>query len=179
MTGTHNQTATYMDYSQGSPRTSTQSDLGQHLNNLMQAARNNPQMMSNYQTIGQLMNQMGEYGIKVFANGNQVDFSTMGVQPMIREGRTLMPVRALMAALGGQVNWDPSTQTVTATNGNTTISMQIGAGNMLVNGQPVSLDAPATIVNGRTMLPLRAMAQAMGMNVNWYGQSDMVVLTSK
>ncbi|MDA8336119.1 MAG: copper amine oxidase N-terminal domain-containing protein [Peptococcaceae bacterium] len=164
------QTTTYMDYTQGSS--------SQQLSTLMRAVRNNPRMMGNYQQIGRLMDQEGQYGVKVFADGNQVDFNSVGVQPVIEQGRILMPVRSLMDALGGQVNWDRATRTVTAQNGNTTVTMRIGADDMLVNGRSVPLDVPAAIIGGRAMLPLRAMAQAMGMNVNWFGQSDMVVLIS-
>jgi hypothetical protein len=146
---------------------------------MMQAIQADPGAISNYATAGQLMDQLGQTGMKVFANGQQVDFATYGVQPVIKDGRTMLPVRAIMSALDATVSWDPATQTVTVTTANgTTIQMTIGSNQMIVNGQTVTTDVAPYIDNGRMMLPLRAMAEATGLNVDWLAQSDMVVMTS-
>ncbi|MDA8333499.1 MAG: copper amine oxidase N-terminal domain-containing protein [Peptococcaceae bacterium] len=146
---------------------------------MMQAIQADPGAISNYATAGQLMDQLGQTGMKVFANGQQVNFATYGAQPVIKDGRTMLPVRAMMSALNAQVSWNPSTQTVTVTAPNgTTIQMTIGSNQMIVNGQTVTTDVAPYIDNGRMMLPLRAMAEALGMNVDWLAQSDMVVMTS-
>lgn len=159
---------------------STGNELGdsQQLSQIMNSIRSNPGMMSNYAAAGQLMNTMGLTGMKVFVNGQQVDFSSAGVQPIVQDGRTLVPVRSMLDALGATVNWNPSTQIVTVNSPSGTIQMTIGSNEMVVNGQTVTTDVPPTITNGHTMLPLRAMAEAMGMNVNWLAESDMAVLTS-
>lgn len=150
------------------------------LSQVMQAIQSAPGLMSNYAAAGLIMNKMGQTGIKVFAGGRKVDFSVYGAPPVIKDGRTLIPVRALTAAMGAQVSWDSSTQTVTVTTTNgTTIQMTIGSNQMLVNGQSVTLDVPPFITNGRSVVPLRAIAQAIGMNVNWLGGENVVVITGK
>ena len=88
---------------------------------------------------------------KVILDGNQLSFD---VSPTIENGRTLVPLRAIFEALGADVNWDGVTQTVTATNGNAWIELQIGATTVYKNGSPVSLDVPAKIINNRTLVPL-------------------------
>jgi hypothetical protein len=146
---------------------------------MMQSIQADPGAMGNYVAAGQLLDQLGQTGMKVFADGQQVDFATYGATPVITDGRTMLPVRAMMNALNAQISWDPSNQTatVTAPNG-TTIQMTVGSNQMIVNGQAVTLDVAPYIDNGRMLLPLRAIAEATGMNVDWLAQSDMVVMTS-
>lgn len=102
----------------------------------------------------------GEYQFKnkgeIRANGRPVKFD---VPPVIKDGRTLVPVRALTEALGAEVKWDPETNSVTVTLGDTVIMLVIGDNVIYVNGEPVTLDTQSANVNGRTVLPLRAIVE--------------------
>jgi len=82
-------------------------------------------------------------------DGKILDFDT---PPMIEEGRTLVPMRAIFEAFGAEVGWDGESQTVTATAGDKTISMQIGNAQIQVNGETVTLDVPPQVVNDRTVV---------------------------
>lgn len=87
--------------------------------------------------------------------------------PIIRNGRTMLPARFIVEALGGTINWDADAQKATITKDGKTMEIFIGAGYAIVDGEVVALDAPAFIENGRTYLPLRFIAEHMGAEVIW------------
>ena len=89
------------------------------------------------------------------------------VAPVVVNGRTLVPVRALFESLGATVDWDETTQTVTATKEDTVISMQIGSTAASVNGTAQVLDIPAQTVEGRTMVPARFAAESLDARILW------------
>jgi hypothetical protein len=106
--------------------------------------------------------------------------SVMDVAPYISDGRTFVPVRYLAYALGmtdNDVSWDASTQTVTLTKGSTTVTLNIGSTTETVNGTAQTMDVAPVIVNGRTMLPARWVAQAFGAQVGWNPATQEVVIT--
>lgn len=100
------------------------------------------------------------------------------VPPVIVDGRTLVPVRALFESLGATVGWEESTQTATATKGSTIISMQIGNTTAYVNGIAKTLDVPAQTIEGRTMAPARFVAESLNATVNWDSASDTVKIST-
>lgn len=90
-----------------------------------------------------------------------------GQKPVIVDGRTLVPLRAIFEAMGAEVNWDNNTQTVTATRNGTAISLAIGSDKLYVNGEERTLDVPAQLINGSTMVPVRAVAESFNCEVDW------------
>ncbi|WP_167577837.1 SpoIID/LytB domain-containing protein [Ammoniphilus sp. YIM 78166] len=109
--------------------------------------------------------------IRVVVN-NEVQ--TYDIAPYIEEGRTMVPLRGIFEALGSDVVWDQRTKTVTAFKGATIVQLQIGSKVAQVNSKKVSLDAPARNKNGRTMVPLRFISEALGAIVEWDAQSRTV-----
>ncbi len=97
--------------------------------------------------------------------------------PIIIEGRTLVPLNAIFTALGATVKWDGETYTVTAQRGNTNISLKIGSNQLFVNGTAKELDVPAIIVAGRTLVPAKAVSEAFGCNVGWDSATQTVNIT--
>ncbi|MDO4540381.1 MAG: N-acetylmuramoyl-L-alanine amidase [Syntrophomonadaceae bacterium] len=102
--------------------------------------------------------------ITVLLNGQAMSFE---VAPIIENGRTLVPLRAIFEALGATVSWDEATRTVTAAKGETVIVLPIGSLSPTVNGVAYPLDTAATIVNDRTLAPLRFVGEALGSTVSW------------
>ena len=98
------------------------------------------------------------------------------VAPTIRNERTVLPIRVIAEALGAAVTWNEAEQTVTIVKGDTTIVLYIGQAFALVNGDPVQLDAPAFIENGRTYLPLRFIMENLGASVVWDGLTKTVTI---
>ncbi len=103
--------------------------------------------------------------ITVFVNNEELVFKN--AQPVIVDGRTLVPMRDIFEALGLIVGWDGETKTVTGKKGVTNISLTIGKTKMLVNGAEQPLDVPAQIISGSTMVPLRAISNSVGCKVTW------------
>ena len=97
--------------------------------------------------------------------------------PIIENGRTLVPLRAIFEAMGADVDWNQSTQTVTAVRGEVTVSLTIGSNVLIKNGTNITLDVPAKIVNGRTLVPVRAIAESFGASVNWNANTRTVIIT--
>ena len=81
--------------------------------------------------------------------------------------RLLVPLRSIFEAMGAEVVYDDREQTVTATKGETVVVLVIGDSSPTINGQIVTIDQPGLIVDGRTMAPLRFVAEAFGGIVVW------------
>lgn len=109
--------------------------------------------------------------ISVFVNDEKVDFD---VNPMLINNRTMVPVRAIFEALGATVTWDNNTQTAKGVLGDVIVEITIGSANLLKNGVAIELDSPAVIVSGRTLVPVRAIAESYDCDVTWYGETQVV-----
>ena len=109
--------------------------------------------------------------IKVFIDGERLNFD---VAPTIEDGFTLVPVSAIFEALGASVAWDGETKTVTAKRGETVVVLVIDKDKALVNGESVSLGAPARIISGRTLVPLRFVSQAFEAETTWDGEARTI-----
>lgn len=113
--------------------------------------------------------------ITVLLNGNVIEFD---VAPIIENDRTLVPLRAIFEALGAQVEWDGTTETVISAKGDDTCIFQIGNDKMFVNGEAKTLDVAAKIVDDRTLIPLRAVSEAYNCTVDWNGETRTVTITT-
>jgi len=105
---------------------------------------------------------------------------TMDASPLITEGRTLLPFRYVAEAIGARVQWDAATQKVTVTLDSKVIELWIGKPTARVNGVEKAIDAnnrnvtPIVIPPGRTMLPLRFIAENLGCSVEWDAKTQQV-----
>ncbi len=97
--------------------------------------------------------------------------------PVIRNSRTMLPVRFVAENLGATVGWDGATSTVTVTTDTTKLEIKIGATTAKINGTEVTLDSPAFIENSRTYLPVRFVAENLGAEVAWDGATSTATLT--
>jgi len=113
--------------------------------------------------------------IKVKIDGAQVNFD---VQPQAINGRTMVPLRAIFEALGATVDWDNNTQTVTSKKGDVTINLTLNNPVMYVNGTPVALDAAACAIDGRTLVPVRAISEAFNLKVDWDNDTKTVLIST-
>ncbi len=111
--------------------------------------------------------------VTVTLDGREIQFTQ---PPVIDNGRTLVPLRAIFESLGATVDWDASTKTVTSRKDGKTVVMQIGSDTMSVNGAVKTLDVPAKLVNDSTMVPVRAVSEAYDCNVTWDGNTRTVVI---
>ncbi|MCD8159557.1 MAG: copper amine oxidase N-terminal domain-containing protein [Clostridiales bacterium] len=102
--------------------------------------------------------------ITVYSNGNLVEDSGI-----IIEGRTFVPVRGVFEYLGYTVDWQADTKTavLTSSDSETVVSLTDGEDFFTVNGESITPDVPQQIINGKFMLPLRSIGDAIGAKVGW------------
>jgi len=100
----------------------------------------------------------------VFYNGKKIKFDQI---PVIDNGRTLVPLRAIFETFGAKVSWDEKTKTVTATKDDTEIKLTVDKTTAYKNGNAIKLDVPAKIINGRTLVPVRFVSDCFNANVKW------------
>jgi len=99
--------------------------------------------------------------------------------PVLLNGRTMLPLRAIFESLGAEVAWDGRTQTITAFKDDHVIVLKIGQSLATVDGEPATMDQPAQIVNDRTMVPVRFVSEALGAAVGWDANSRTVIIETK
>lgn len=108
----------------------------------------------------------------------KVDLENEAVVPVIVDSRTLVPVRFISESFDAEVSWDDAARKVTVKSADKTIELTIDSNVMTVNGAEQTIDVPAAIMESRTMLPLRALVEALGKNVLW-DTRGLIVITDK
>ncbi len=105
------------------------------------------------------------------ANNPDVEFNAIKVefdQPaIIIENRTMVPVRKIFELLGATVEWDNDTRTAKADLNGKKVEITIDKNEIIVDGKAEAIDAPARIINNRTLVPLRAVSQSYDCTVSW------------
>ncbi len=103
-------------------------------------------------------------------------------KPVIVDGRTMLPLRAIGEAMGCEVIWVSGTQTANLKNESTIVSMQIGNTNITrvkrTNQEQKLLqtDVAPMLINSRTYIPVRAFAEALDAVVGWDGTTNTVMI---
>ena len=124
--------------------------------------------------------------VKVLIDGQNVEFTDQ--IPIIIEGRTLVPIRAVMEALGKQVAWDSENNMVIVSDEYITLKLGIDS-NVMKNEitDPVTgevfefdteLDVAPVVINDRTCLPIRAVVEGFGISVTWDEETNSVLILS-
>ena len=144
---------------------------------LISSIKADPSATANYQAIATVYATAKLSGYKVFVDGDLIDFSKYdNVQPVIVNGRTLVPIRAISEGMGANVDWDSATNTVTITQDSTVVKLTIDSTTAYINGVASTLDVPAALIGGRTMVPLRFVGTALGEQVGWYPSGNIGVI---
>lgn len=110
---------------------------------------------------------------EILINGQRLDSPQA---PVIQNGRTLVPFRAIAQGLGAAVHYDAPTKQITAAKGDTILVLTLNGRTMIVNGQEKTLDVPPSLINNYTMLPARAFTEALGGTVAW--ENGQIIITT-
>ncbi len=125
-------------------------------------------------------NNKVENVVKLFIDDKEIKSD---VAPMLRENRTFVPLRVISENLGYEVKWNQEDWTATLTKGKQIVKITIGDYRIKVNNDgklsEVKIDIPAQIINSRTMLPLRAIAEISGAEVEWDNANWQVFIKTK
>ena len=116
--------------------------------------------------------------IEVRVDGATLQFPDQ--KPVIQDGRTLVPLRSVFEAIGATVDWNAETRCVTAKKRFDVVSLTIEDKDLYKNGSKITeMDVPAQIINGRTMVPARYVAEAFDGEVKWDGTLGLVSVATK
>lgn len=99
-----------------------------------------------------------------------------GTTPILLRNRTMLPIRAVMEAMGGEVDWDGATRVVTVRLDGKALRLQIGNPFAWDGGAFYPLDSPPVLWNDRTLLPVRVVVEYFGGTVEWQGDTGTVVV---
>lgn len=116
---------------------------------------------------------------QITVDGAYKSIDENGTVPFIINNRTFIPVRALIENLGGNAQWDNVTKTAVLTYGDDEIRLTVDSNTAYYNGNIAELDAPPVIVNARTMLPVRFIAESFGFVVDWDNDSTTISITEQ
>ena len=111
--------------------------------------------------------------IAVTINGEAQSFE---VAPRIMDGRTMLPLRAIGESLGMTVDFEAATDTASMVLGEMTVTHVVGTTGINVNGTLSEFDAASVIVDGRTLMPVRMLAEAIGASVDWDEATRTVII---
>ena len=115
----------------------------------------------------------------MYANGVEKEIDEgRGTAPIVDNGRTLVPIRSIIEACGGTVGWNGDTQTVTLKYKNDEIKLIINSNTAYLNGEANTLDVAPQVINGRTMLPIRFVAEGFKFEVFWDGENSVITITN-
>ena len=115
---------------------------------------------------------------------NDVNYSINGeskkmdAKPFIKNDRTLVPLRFIVEAIGGEVNWDNDNRLVTVNSKGKTIVLPIDSKTIKIDGKDVNIDQAAIIKGDRTFVPIRFIAENLDMVVNYINESRIIEISS-
>ncbi|MBE7019957.1 MAG: hypothetical protein E7411_00795 [Ruminococcaceae bacterium] len=98
------------------------------------------------------------------------------VLPFNDGGRVLVPLRSIFESLGAALLWDDATKTATAIRGVNEIKITLNSTTAYKNGEAVMLDIPAKIIDGRFVVPVRFISEALGCKVEWKDSTQTVII---
>ena len=112
--------------------------------------------------------------IQVYLDGEKI--SLYGAEPIVSNGRTLIPVAVLTAALGGSTEWQPPDTIVLSNGSENQLVMRLNSTSYKIGAQEYTMDAPPVVQDGRTYVPVRVIAEYFGLSVYWDADNRIVYL---
>ncbi|WZL73801.1 copper amine oxidase N-terminal domain-containing protein [Clostridiaceae bacterium 35-E11] len=94
--------------------------------------------------------------------------------PVIKQGRTLIPVRAITEGFGAEVKWNPEERKVTIIKNDIEIIFQLDDTKVLVNGEEKDIDVSAQLMNNRTIVPLRFIVENLGLKIDYDADTETI-----
>lgn len=124
---------------------------------------------------------LAEGDINVSVNGNIIEFDN---PPVIKDGRTLVPLRQIFEALNVDIEWDNNTKTVRAYYDNNIVSIPLNSTTAFIfrsdgTEEKITLDVPAQLINSSTFVPVRFIGESLGSKVNWNNETKTVEVTKE
>ncbi len=117
----------------------------------------------------------GESGIGVAIDGQSIDFEN---EPVIVNSRTMVPFREIFEYFDAKVTWNPEEKSVTAEQDGRIVNLSIGSNQASVNGVLTTIDSPPVIIDSRTYVPLRFIAEGLDAGVSWDSRARVAFINT-
>ncbi|MNI40279.1 hypothetical protein D3C73_944960 [compost metagenome] len=138
-----------------------------------EAVKANIKNINSYKKLGKLYEKLGKKGVLLYVNGEEPSFE---VSPFIKDGNTLVPFRAISESLKAGVTWNEEERSVTVTRDGITVKLFIDSVKAYVDGKEITLEVPASIVEGNTVVPVRFISEVLKATVKWEDETKSVVI---
>lgn len=112
--------------------------------------------------------------VKIMIDG--VELVPEDMPPIIIDGFTMLPMRLIVEALDGEAVWNEETQQAFAITDDIVATFNVGGDEAFRNEELIIMSAPAMIINSRTMLPVRGVAETLGLEIGWDGEERTVYI---
>jgi hypothetical protein len=128
-----------------------------------------------------MLMKIGDPNMSVNGIGDEVD-PGRGTAPVLLRNRTFVPIRAIVEAMGGDVDWEEAERKVTlefedlARDEQNTVEMWLGSRDIITNGEEREMDVAPEVINDRTMVPIRFAIENLGCFVAWIGSTQEIVI---
>lgn len=119
---------------------------------------------------------VAQTGTPVFVDDKPLSFTP---SPVTKNGTTLVPMRPIFTALDAEVTWEQQTKTIFVRQDYTTITLQVGSTQAVINGKSVKLAVPVQTIEGATMVPLRFVSEALGGKAEWDAKTKSIRIYSE
>ena len=120
------------------------------------------------------LNVYANTNISVYVENEKIDFD---VNPVIENGRTLIPLRGVFEKLGANVDWNKNISEVVIKDKNNEIQMLLGRNKVMVNGEIKDIDVPTKMINSRTFAPIRFITENLGHTIKWDESTNSIYIT--
>jgi hypothetical protein len=124
---------------------------------------------------GFILMQIGSPSMQVNEATVEID-PGRGTAPMLLDGRTVVPIRAVVETVGGSVDWDDTEQKITLTANGRRVEMWLDQNDILADGESHTIDVAPTTINDRTMVPVRFVAENIDCQIEWIGSTQEVII---
>ncbi|NYB74617.1 beta-propeller domain-containing protein [Sedimentibacter hydroxybenzoicus DSM 7310] len=118
-------------------------------------------------------NVFADTNISVYVDNEKIDFD---VNPIIEDGRTLIPLRGVFEKLGARVDWNKNISEVVIKDKSNEIQMLLGKNKVMVNGEIKDIDVPTKMINSRTFAPLRFITENLGHTIKWDDSTNSIYI---
>ncbi|MBP6492557.1 MAG: N-acetylmuramoyl-L-alanine amidase [Clostridia bacterium] len=116
-----------------------------------------------------------EYPVALQVDGQNVNAE---VPPVIIKERTMIPARAVFESMGATVDWNEDARLVEVTMGSSEVQLTIDSSTAFVNGAQTTMEVPAMIIDERTLIPVRFVAESLDCGIDWNGDTRTVMITA-
>lgn len=127
--------------------------------------------------LNEIILKVGEPHIQI--NGNKQQIDAEKTVSFIENGSTYVPLRIIFEALGAEVSWQQSNGTIVGKRNGTEIKLNINSSTMYKNGVAIKIASVPKLVKGKTMVPLRVIAESFGADVKWIAESQTIIITEQ